>query len=70
MQETPVLFLGQEDPLEKGLATHCNILAWRIPCTEEPGGVSEESMGLQKVRDDWATNTSSHVNIWVNFKYV
>ena len=35
-----VLFLGQEDPLEKGIATHSSILAWRIPFTEEPGGIS------------------------------
>ena len=41
MQETRVRFLGQEDPLEKGMATHSNILAWRIPCTEEPGGCKE-----------------------------
>ena len=38
MQETPVQSLGQEDPLEKGKATHSSILAWRIPWTEEPGG--------------------------------
>jgi len=37
MQETWVLCLGQEDPLEKGMATHSSILAWRIPWTEEPG---------------------------------
>ena len=37
MRETQVQSLGQEDPLEKGLATHCSILAWRIPWTEEPG---------------------------------
>ena len=36
-QETRVRFLGQEDPLEEGMATHSSILAWRIPCTEEPG---------------------------------
>ena len=36
-QETGVCFLGQEDPLEKGMATHSSILAWRIPWTEEPG---------------------------------
>ena len=36
MWETQVLFLGQEDPLEKGMATHSRILAWKIPCTEEP----------------------------------
>ena len=38
MQETWVPSLGQEDPLEKGMATHSSILAWRIPWTEEPGG--------------------------------
>ena len=37
-QKTWVRSLGQEDPLEKGLATHSSFLAWRIPCTEEPGG--------------------------------
>ena len=50
MQETRVPSLGQEDPLEKGMATHCSILAWRIPWTEEPGG--QQSMELQKVRHD------------------
>ena len=45
-QETQVQSLGWEDPLEKGMATHSSILAWRIPCTEEPGGL--ESMGSQK----------------------
>ena len=39
MQETWVRFLGREDPLEKGMATLCGILAWRIPWTEEPGGL-------------------------------
>ena len=39
MQETWVQSLGQEDPLEKGMATHSSILAWRIPLTEEPGGL-------------------------------
>ena len=43
MQETQVLSLGREDPLEKGMATHSSILAWRIPQTEEPGGL--QSMG-------------------------
>ena len=46
MQEMWVQFLGQEDPLEKGLATHSSILAWRIPRTEEPGGL--QSVGSQK----------------------
>ena len=46
MQETQVGSLGQEDPLEKGMATHSSILAWRLAQTEEPGGL--QSMGLQK----------------------
>ena len=45
MQETWVRFLGQEDPLEKEMATHSSILAWRIPWVEEPGGL--QSTGLQ-----------------------
>ena len=48
MRETWVPFLGGEDPLEKGMATHSSILAWRIPWTEEPGGL--QSMGSQRVR--------------------
>ena len=50
MQETRVQSLGQEDPLEKGMATHSSIPAWRIPRTEEPGRL--QSMGLQRVRHD------------------
>ena len=50
MQETQVQFPGQEDPLEKDMATHSSILAWRIPWTEEPGGL--QSMGLQTVEHD------------------
>ena len=46
MQETGVRSLGGEDPLEQEMATHSSILAWRIPWTEEPGGL--QSMGLQK----------------------
>ena len=45
MQETGVLYLGQEDPLEKGMTTHSSILVWRIPWTEEPGRL--QSMELQ-----------------------
>ena len=55
MQETQVWFLGQEDPLEKGMATHSSILSWEIPWTEEPGGL--QSMGSQKIRLDQASNT-------------
>ena len=47
MQETWVQFLGQEVPLEKEMATHSSILAWRIPWTEEPGRL--QSMGSQRV---------------------
>ena len=50
MQETWVPFLGQEDPLEKGMATHFSILAWRIPWTEEPSGL--QSTGSQRVGHD------------------
>ena len=50
MQETQVQSLGQEDPLEKGMATHSSTLAWRIPWTEEPGEL--QFMGLQRFRND------------------
>ena len=46
--------LGQEEPLEKVMATHSSILAWKIPWMEEPGRL--QSMGLQRVRHDWATS--------------
>ena len=49
-QEMQVRALGQEDPLEEGMATHSNILAWRISWTEEPGRL--QSMGSQRVRHD------------------
>ena len=50
MLETEVRSLGQEDPLEKGMATHSSILAWRIPWTEESDGL--QSVGLQRVGHD------------------
>ena len=50
MQKTQVQSLGQEDSLEKGMATHSSILAWRIPWTEELGGL--QSMGSQRVGHD------------------
>ena len=50
MQEMQIPSLGQEDPPEKGMATHSSILAWRIPWTEEPGRL--QSMGSQRVRQD------------------
>ena len=49
-QETRVRFLGLEDPLDEEMATHCSILAWEIPWTEEPGGL--QSMVLQRVGHD------------------
>ena len=55
MQETRVQSLGWEDSLEKGMATHSSILAWRIPWTEEPG--KPQSMGSQRVGHDWGTLT-------------
>ena len=54
MWETQVQSPGWEDPLEKGMATHSSILAWKMPWTESPGGL--QSMGLQRVGHDWATN--------------
>ena len=50
MQESWVQSLGWEDPLQKGTATHSSILAWRVPWTEEPGGL--QSMGSQRVGHD------------------
>ena len=58
MQETWVWSLVQEDPLEKEMATHSIILAWRSPWTKQPGGL--QSMGLHRVRHDWVTNTFTH----------
>ena len=58
MQETQVWTLGQEDSLEKEMANHYSILAWRITWTEEPGGLP--SMESQRVGHDWATNTHTH----------
>ena len=55
MQETQVRSLGQEEPLEKGMVTHSSILTWRIPWTEEPGGLQS----MQRVGHDRATNTFS-----------
>ena len=56
VRETQVQSLGCEDPLEKEMATHPSILAWKIPWTEEPGGL--QFVGSQRVEHDWATNTS------------
>ena len=55
MQETCGWSLGQKDPLEKEMATHTSILAWRIPWTEEPGGL--QSIGLQRDMTERLTHT-------------
>ena len=59
MQKTQVRYLSWEDPLEKGMATHSSILAWRIPWTEEPGGVF--SSGSHKNSD-----TTEQLNTYTN----
>ena len=63
MQETQVLSLGQEDPLDKGMATYSSIHAWRIPWTEEPGGL--QAMESQRAGHNWATNAHTHTHICV-----
>ena len=55
VQETQVQSLGQKDPLERRMATHSILIAWRIPWTEEPGGL--QSMASQGAEHDVATNT-------------
>ena len=60
MQETWVQSMGQEDPLEKGMATHSSFLSWRILWTEEPGGL--ESTGLQRVGHNGATPLTLSLN--------
>ena len=66
MQETQVQSLGQEDPLEKGMATHSSILAWEIPWTEEPGRATVH--GIAELDTTELTNKSSadHVEFFSN----
>ena len=54
----PVRFLGQEDPMEKGMAIHSNILAWRIPWTEEPGGLHFIEWQSQTLLKQFSTHTA------------
>ena len=56
MRETQIRSLGREDPLEKAMATHSSTLAWKIPWTEDPGGL--QSMGSQRVGHDQVTSLS------------
>ena len=66
VQETQVWSLGQEDLLEKGMATHSSILAWRIPWTEESGRLY--SMGLHRVRHNWVTLSLLQGTLWPFYK--
>ena len=61
MQETQIRSLAREDPLEKGMANHSSILAWRIPWTKEPG---RGSRGSQRIGQDWATNTYLLIEVY------
>ena len=63
-QETQVRFLCQEDPLEKGMATHSSTLAWRILWTEEPGRLQSIGLQGQTQLSDWYPNTHTHTPIF------
>ena len=69
VEEIQVWSLGQEDPLEEGMTTHSNIVAWAIPWTEEPGGLqstgsqTKQPNSLTSVRHDWATNSNANKNL-------
>ena len=63
MQETQVQSLGQEDLLEKEMATHSSVLAWRIPGMGEPGGLP--SMGSHRVRHDWSDLAAAAAKTWI-----
>ena len=67
MQENWVQSMDQEDPLEKGMATHSSILTWKIPWTEEPGRL--QFTGLQKVRHGLVTNTFTYVHSLLLLKW-
>ena len=68
-QETKIWSVGQEDSLEEEMATHSSILAWKIPWTDEPGGL--QSMGSQRVRYNWVDWACTHIkllgyeNLWL-----
>ena len=63
MQEMQVQSLSRKDPLEKEMATHSSILAWKIPWTEEPGGL--QFMGLQRVGHDLATKQQQQQSLYL-----
>ena len=68
MQELQVQSLGSEDPLEKKMATHSSIFAWKIPGTEEPGRL--QPMGLQRIVRELATRPPHHYQwvLWVEYR--
>ena len=61
MQETQVPSLGQEEPLEKGMATHSSILAWRIPWTEEPGGLQSTAKSCLTLATTWTMTLQASI---------
>ena len=66
MQKTRVWSLGQEDPLEEGMATHTSIFAWRIPWTEEAGG--PQPVGSQRVGNNWVADSRGNalmIKAWI-----
>ena len=65
MQEMLVGSLGQEDPLEEGMATHSSVLAWRIPRTEETGEL--QSVGSQWVGHDWSNWVHAHMYVFIRY---
>ena len=65
MQEIQVWSLCWEDPLEKEMATHSSIFAWRIPWTEEPSRL--QSMGSQRVRHSWVSDTTTEYHVMLLF---
>ena len=68
LQETWVWSLDRKDPLEKDMAIHSSVVAWRIPWTEDPGGLS--STGLQRVRHDWSGLAHAHAQGCGEVKYI
>ena len=66
MQDTRVRSLDREDPLEKEMAIHSNILAWEIPCTEEPGEL--QSMGLQRIGHGLAPDQQEEIKETLGYK--
>ena len=62
MQETRVRSLAQEDPLEEGMSTHSSVLAWRVPWTQEPGGLTKESVTTESL-----SAHSEPLYLWISY---